>query len=147
MSVQEGNVGVAGEITLPAVVDNLYRVLNFVGDMLRPYPFTENDAIQISVAVEEIFVNIAMYAYAPVAGEVTVICTVNPEPLSVTMTFIDGGRPFNPLMNEAPNTLLPLEARPVGGLGMHIVKKYMDSVSYTCKDSRNILTIRKQVGA
>ena len=102
-------------------------------------------ATQIATAVEEIFINIANYAYSPANGSATVKCTVRQTPLSIAIEFRDSGKPCNPLRTKAPDLTLPLEKRPVGGLGIHIVRNTMDSVRYRHADGQNILTIRKQL--
>ena len=134
------------ELTLPAVPENLYAVTAFVGDALKEYRCPGETAAAVQVAVEEIFVNIANYAYSPGVGSATVRCVVNREPLSVTIRFSDSGRPYNPLARSDPDTSLPVEARPIGGLGVYIVKKSMDSVVYEYKDGKNVLTIKKKIG-
>ena len=67
------------------------------------------------------------------------------EPLSVVITFIDQGVPFDPLKNEDPDTGLPAEERDLGGLGIFMVKKSMDEISYAYRDGKNILSIKKQL--
>ena len=67
------------------------------------------------------------------------------EPLSVVITFIDRGVPYDPLSNADPNTGLSIEERDIGGLGIYIVKKSMDEITYAYEDGKNILTIRKQI--
>lgn len=133
------------EITLPAVTGNLYQILDFITVMLEENQIPRDEVTRIIIAAEEIFANVAMYAYAPDVGAVRVISAVNADPLSVSITLIDRGKPYNPLLNEAPDTSLPLEERKVGGLGVHIVKKFMDSVAYSHEDGQNILTITKRI--
>ena len=67
------------------------------------------------------------------------------EPLAVVITFIDKGIPYDPLKQQDPNTKLPIEEREVGGLGIYMVKKTMDEVTYSYKDGQNILTIKKNI--
>jgi anti-sigma regulatory factor (Ser/Thr protein kinase) len=136
-----------GKLRLPAVAVNLYRVLDFVGGMLKETRFPEDEASRIAVAVEEIFVNIALYAYAPAIGGVTVTCTVIPEPLSVSVAFRDRGRPYNPLLKQAPDRTLLLEARKAGGWGVQIVREFTDSAVYVEDlDVRKAITLRGAVG-
>ena len=134
------------ELLLPAIPKNLYAVMEFVGITLKEYRCPEEIAIQVQVAVEEIFVNIANYAYFPAIGSATVRCIVSREPLSVVISFLDSGRPYNPLERNDPDTSLPVEGRPIGGLGVYIVKKSMDSVAYEYIDGQNVLTIKKKIG-
>jgi serine/threonine-protein kinase RsbW len=141
----KGNDSLTEEITLPAVTGNLYFILDLVAGMLEKNHFPRDEATRIAIAVEEIFANIAMYAYSPDVGAVKVISTITPEPLSVSIAFIDRGKPYDPLTNEVPDTTLSLDDRKVGGLGVHIVKKFMDTVTYSRKNGQNILTITKRI--
>ena len=85
----------------------------------------------MDVAIDEIFSNIAHYAYTPETGPATVRVEVEENPLSVVITFMDHGIPYDPLAEERPDTTkLSASERPIGGLGLFIVKKTMDDVSY-----------------
>ena len=99
----------------------------------------------IDIAVEELFVNIASYAYDTGIGTAVVQVTVNEEPLSVEITFIDNGKQYDPLAKEDPDTTLSVGQRKKGGLGIFMVKKSMDDVIYEYKDGKNILTIKKKL--
>ncbi len=101
--------------------------------------------MQISVAAEEIFVNIAHYAYAPGKGIATVRLTISREPARATITFIDRGTPFDPLKKEDPDVTLSAEERAIGGLGIYMTKKTMDEVFYEYKDRQNRLTLVKNL--
>ena len=101
---------------------------------------------QIDVAIDELFGNIARYAYSPDVGKATVRFSVEENPLEVTITFIDNGIPFNPLEKSNPDTHLSAEERPIGGLGIFLVKKSMDLVEYEYKNGQNILKIKKNIG-
>ena len=97
----------------------------------------------IDIAVEELFVNIASYAYEQGEGVAVVQVTFAEDPLSVEITFIDNGKQYNPLAKADPNITLSVKERKRGGLGIFMVKNTMDNVSYKYKDGRNILTITK----
>ena len=101
--------------------------------------------IQIDVAIDELFGNIAHYAYAPEKGPATVRIEVKENPLAVVITFIDNGKPFDPLNSEDPDITLSAEDRQIGGLGIYMVKKSMDEISYEYKDGQNILKIKKHL--
>ena len=101
--------------------------------------------MQIDVAVEELFVNIASYAYQPGVGSATVRLETEQEPLTVAITFIDRGVPYDPLAKADPDVTLSAEEREIGGLGIYMVKKSMDGMAYQYKDGQNILTIRKKL--
>ena len=96
-------------------------------------------------AVDEIFSNIANYAYKPVDGKATVGFADSNENRQVEIVFEDSGKPYNPLKKEDPDVNLPIEERDIGGLGILIVKKSMDEVLYEYKDKKNILTLRKKI--
>lgn len=101
--------------------------------------------MQVDIAIDELFSNIAHYAYNPETGSATVQVEVTEDPLAVVITFIDHGTPYDPLAKEDPNTKLSAEERQIGGLGIYMVKKTMDDVSYEYKDGRNILKIKKNL--
>lgn len=98
---------------------------------------------QVDMAVEEIFVNIARYAYHPEAGEASVRCEAGGDPFQIVVGFADRGRPFNPLDRKDPDVTLDAEARQLGGLGILMAKKLMDDIQYEYRDGKNILTLRK----
>ena len=99
--------------------------------------------MQIDVALEEIFINIANYAYQPGKGPATVRVDVTDNPLTVTITFVDHGIPYDPLAKDDPDVTLPADEREIGGLGIFMVKQSMDDVIYEYRDGHNILTIKK----
>lgn len=101
--------------------------------------------MQIDIAIDELFGNIAHYAYNPDIGSATVRVEVKENPLAVIVTFIDHGVQYDPLATEDPDTTLSTEERKIGGLGIYIVKKSMDEITYEYKDGQNILTIKKNI--
>ena len=100
--------------------------------------------MQVHIAIDELFGNIAYYAYNPEIGIVTVRVEVTDNPLAVVITFIDNGIPYDPLAKVDPDVTLSLEERDVGGLGIYLVKKTMDDILYEYKDGQNILRIKKK---
>jgi len=133
------------ELTIAATVENIETVTQFVNEQLEALDCPIKAQMQIDIAIDELFGNIAHYAYNPGTGDATVRVEVVREPLSVVITFIDRGVPYDPLSNADPDTGLSLEERGVGGLGIYIVKKSMDEITYSYQDGKNILTIRKQL--
>ena len=131
------------ELDIEAVVDNLQEVLEFVDVQLEGTGCSMKIQMQIDMAVEEIFVNIANYAYDPETGPAKVRVEVRPDGSAVSITFIDHGVPYDPLAKEDPDTTLSAEERQVGGLGIFLVKKSMDDIKYEYIDGSNILTIMK----
>ena len=131
------------ELTLEARTENLTRVLAFLTSHLQEHGCLPKTQRQIEVAAEEIFVNIAHYAYKAGVGSATVRFAME-EDMAV-MTFIDSGVPYNPLARPDPDLTLPSRERPIGGLGIYMVKKTMDSVAYEHKDGQNVFTMRKML--
>ncbi|GKI14739.1 histidine kinase [Oscillospiraceae bacterium] len=133
------------EKTVAATLENLEQVQAFIEQELQAAGCSPKAMLQISVAVEEIYVNIAHYAYHPEVGEATVRCAVGGDPLQVTVQFLDSGKPFDPLAKPDADTTLSAEERQIGGLGILMVKKSMDAVDYRYENGKNILTLRKSI--
>lgn len=133
------------ELTLDATVENISTVTAFVDEELEKIDCPMKAQMQIDIAIDEVFSNIAHYAYHPSGGSATVKIEVIEEPMSVVITFIDGGTPYNPLEKEDPDITLSAEEREIGGLGIFMVKKSMDSIDYEYKDGQNILRIKKNI--
>ncbi len=132
------------ELSLNAVVENIDTVTDFVNEHLEQYNCPKKAQTQIDIAIDELFGNIAHYAYNPEVGTATVRVEVLENPLSVVITFIDNGVPYDPLSTEDPDITLSAEERKIGGLGIYMVKKSMDEISYEYKDGQNILRIKKE---
>ena len=133
------------ELTIAATVENIETVTNFVNEQLEALDCPMKAQIQIDIAIDELFGNIAHYAYNPEIGKATVRVEVTEDPLAVVITFIDNGVPYDPLAKEDPDTTLSAEEREIGGLGIYMVKKSMDDITYEYKDGQNILTIKKKL--
>lgn len=133
------------ELTLNATTENIPVVTDFVNEQLEAHGCSMKVQIQIDVAIDELFSNIARYAYNPDIGPATVRVELTEEPLSVVVTFIDNGVPYDPLKNTDPDTSLSAEEREIGGLGVYMVKKSMDTVAYEYKDGQNVLRITKEL--
>lgn len=133
------------QMTLDATIENIETVTDFINEELESLNCPMKAQMQIDVAIDELFSNIAHYAYNPETGPATVIIDVEEEPLSVIITFMDNGKPYDPLAKEDPDVTLSAEERDIGGLGVFLVKKTMDAVSYEYKDGKNILKIKKNI--
>lgn len=133
------------ELIVEADRMNLPQVQAFIDEQLEEVGCPMPAQISIDIAVEELFVNIASYTYGNGSGKAVVQVTVHEDPLSVEITFIDNGAPYDPLAKADPDTTLSLKERKKGGLGIFMVKKSMDNVSYEYKDGNNILTIKKNL--
>ena len=131
------------KITVDALLDNLQAVVDFATEKLEARDCSIKVVMQTELVIEEIFVNIASYAYHPEIGPATFCMEFEENPNAVLMTFIDGGKPYNPLEQEAPDTTLSIEERDVGGLGIFLVKKNVDEIAYEYTDGKNILRMKK----
>ena len=130
-------------LEVPALKENLSQVISFVGERLEEAGCGMKLQIQLETAVEEIFINIASYAYPEKQG--TAVIELSCENGTAQITFTDQGIPFDPLARTDPDTTLPAEARPIGGLGILMVKKMMDKVTYRRENGCNILSIQKKI--
>lgn len=133
------------ELSIDATVENITPVTDFVNGELAALNCPGRIQRQIDVAIDELFGNIAQYAYDPAVGPATVRVEVTEEPLAVVITFIDHGVPYDPLAQADPDVHAPLEERQAGGLGVFLVKQTMDDVTYEYKDGQNILKIKKRL--
>jgi anti-sigma regulatory factor (Ser/Thr protein kinase) len=133
------------EMNIEATIDNIPTVTAWVDEQLEALDCPMKAQMQIDIAIDELFSNIARYAYNPEIGPATVRVEVVENPMAVVITFIDKGIPYDPLKQEDPNTHLPAEEREIGGLGIFMVKKTMDDITYEYKDGQNILTIKKNI--
>ncbi len=136
------------ELTVKAVLENLDDVLAFIGDELEMVQCSMKIVTQMQIAVEEIFVNIASYAYEGSElgtddQNAKISVDFDKESNLISVTFEDRGIPYNPLEKPDPDVSLPAEKRQIGGLGIFMVKKSMDDMIYRFEDGKNILTIKK----
>ncbi len=132
------------ELNIEALEKNLPQVLRFVDDLLELAGCPVKTQLQIDLAVEEIFVNIADYAYAPGEGSAVIRAEISENPRKAVITFFDRGIPYDPLEKKDPDVTLSAGERPVGGLGIFLTKKSMDEVTYAYKDGQNVLTMIKR---
>ena len=139
------NGGLSRELVVDAQPENLPRVQSFVTQLLEEAACPMKTMMQIDVIVEEVFVNIAHYAYGTERGKAAVRAEISEKPPVVTITFADRGMPYDPLAREDPDVTLPAEQRQIGGLGIYMTKKMMDEVRYEYRDGQNILTLKKKL--
>ena len=133
------------DLDIEAVEENLSKVMSFVDENLEAVGCSMKAQMQIDIAVEEIFVNICKYAYHPDKGRAVVRVEVSDDPVQVKITFIDHGKPYDPLLKDDPDVTLSADERQIGGLGIFMVKQTMDAVEYQYKDGSNILTLVKNL--
>ena len=133
------------ELTVDAAIENIPAVTAFVEEQLEQVGCPMKAQMQIDIAIDELFSNIAQYAYSPKTGKATVRVEVTENPMAVVISFIDNGIPYDPLAKADPNVSLPADDRQIGGLGIFMVKKSMDEINYEYKNGQNVLTIKKHI--
>ncbi len=131
------------KLTVDAKLENLSSVTEFILSALESRDCPMKIIMQMELVIEEIFVNIASYAYKEEVGSATICREVYEDPRAIELTFIDSGTPYNPLEHKDPNINLSAEERQIGGLGIFLVKKNVDEISYSHEDGNNILTVKK----
>ena len=131
--------------TFPAKTEALPDVLNYVEQTLEQYECPMKTQMAICVAIEEVFVNVAHYAYGDGEGNMSLGIDFNEESRTITFRMTDKGVPFDPLQKPDPDITLSAEERDIGGLGIFITKKTMDSVVYAYENGENILTMTKKL--
>ena len=132
------------KIVLESKIENIKKVIKFVNSKIEKNNFNEKAKIEIEIAIDELFGNIAKYAYGEEVGSVEVQAVVTENPLQVEITFIDSGVEYNPLEREAPDIDANIHERKIGGLGIFLARKLMDDMKYDYKDGKNILTITRR---
>ena len=132
-------------MTLEAKLENLPQLTAWIDGQLEAMDCPMKAQAQIDVAIDEIFGNIARYAYPDGAGSATVQFDWDGAERAILITFIDQGVPFDPLAKADPDTTLGAADREIGGLGIFLVKKTMDDASYQFRDGMNVLTLKKRV--
>lgn len=135
------------EIEVEATPENLGRVMAFVEENMETAGAGMKAQMQVAIAVEELYINIAKYAYKKLGkpGMAKVRFEIKDDPARAYITFIDQGMHYDPLAKADPDVTLSVEERPIGGLGIFMVKKSMDDMFYEYKDGSNILTIVKTI--
>ena len=131
------------KMKLPAKIDAIESVTSALVDYLNEQGVDHSHVFKVQLALEEILANIASYAYAPSDGDMEI--EYNIEEQMLVMTISDEGKPFNPLERDDPDITLSVDERPIGGLGLFIVKNTMDDVQYFRQDNKNVLVIKKKI--
>lgn len=143
---QEGLEQKGKELTLEAKIANNERFTDFANAELEAMGCPMKAQLQIDTAIDEILANVASYAYGEGTGTVSLMIRMENDPKMAVIRFTDGGIPFNPLETNIPDTTaLPADDRPIGGLGIFLVRKLMDDVAYEHRDGKNILTLKKRI--
>lgn len=131
------------ELKIEAKKENFEKVLAFVDEALEKAGVPYEVQLSVEMAIEEIYLNIVYYAYAQKDGDAIILADINEKEKILTLTFIDEGPEYNPLLKEDPDTTMDIMDRPIGGLGILMVKKMMDDVAYCRENGENHLTIKK----
>ena len=131
------------ELQVSPVIDNIQTITEFVTADLKDRGCSWKILRSVFVVIDEIFGNIVKYGGNSDSSPVTVRMEFEENPSALVLTFIDQSPPFDPLDRTDPNTRLPAKMRKVGGLGIFMVKKSVDSLDHEYKDGKNILTIKK----
>lgn len=136
------------KIVLSACIESIPRAVEFVTEYLKSNDINSSPD-KIGIVVDEIFSNIANYAYDVNEKDgkvrnVTVICDYSSPSKELTIVFVDGGKKYNPLETPEPDINLPLEKRKIGGLGVFIVRNFMDKLLYRREGNENVLVLKKK---
>ncbi len=134
-----------GEKEFAALTENLPEFLSFLEERLSETALSETELAGFLGAAEEIFLNVAHYAYGGAGGILGLSVRAESEG-AVQLTFTDYGIPFNPLTRPDPDTASGAADRKIGGLGIYMVKNFADDLSYRYEDGKNILTVIKYSG-
>lgn len=130
-------------LTLPNNIETISQLNAFVDTLCEEWSIDMDLAMSLNLAIEEAVVNVMDYAYPEgTVGYVDIDADI--DDTYITFVLSDSGMPFDPTQKEEVDTTLPAEQRKIGGLGIHLVRRIMDSVSYEYKDNKNILTLRKK---
>ena len=131
--------------TFPAKTEALPDILGFVEETLEGFGCPMKIQMAVCVAIEEVFVNVAHYAYGDGEGDMNLGVGFDEGNRTVTFRMTDKGIPFDPLKKPDPDITLSAEEREIGGLGIFITKKTMDCVTYAYENGENILTMIKRI--
>ena len=131
--------------TFEANHESLPAAMAFLEEQMDKMNIDMKKQMQISIAVEELFVNIAHYAYTEKTGKATINVSVTDDPAAITIIFKDSGIPYDPLAKKDPDVTLSAKERKIGGLGIYLVKKMMDEVVYKYENGQNVLIIKKHL--
>lgn len=125
-----------------ANMETVPKMMEYVEELLSG--FEAKVAYELTLACEEILVNIASYAYPEGEGQLAIHWEDDDANRTVRISFEDSGIPFNPLLREEPDLKVPMAERKIGGLGVMMIRKLMDAVQYNCADGKNTLIVTKR---
>ena len=125
-------------------LEQLTRLYEFLDLQASTYGLEEQLSMQIKLALEEVVTNVILYAY-PDKKDQDIRIDMNYRDELLTIVITENGTAFNPLEMKEPDISLPPEERPIGGLGIYLVKQLMTEVIYTRSSGKNILTMTKDI--
>ena len=131
-------------LTLPNDIETIPQLNEFIDGFCEQRDIDNDITMSLNLAIEEAVVNVMNYAY-PEGTVGYVDIDVEADDNYVTFVISDTGKPFDPTQKDEVNIALSVEERPIGGLGIHLVRRMMDEISYRYADHRNILTLRKRI--
>ena len=131
-------------LTLKNDVKELDTLADFLEQLGEEWSLAPNITMAVNLSLEEAVSNIIFYAWDD-SKEHLIDLKIQYCEKSLILLLSDDGKPFNPLMREDPDINLPIEERPIGGLGIHLIKKLMDGVSYERRENRNLMTLIKNL--
>lgn len=128
------------EITVAASLDEIPVISDFIERLMKTSGFDMKKIIEVQLAAEEACTNIALYAYPGGDGNIHIDAEVGDD---LQLNIEDNGTPFDPTKLDTPPIKLGAEERPIGGLGIYLIKTYVDDISYEFKEGKNILRLIK----
>ena len=141
---QQLDVTLQKSLTLSNDIQEVPRLAAFVDEVCEALSFDMSQTMNINLAIEEAVVNVINYAYPPdTKGDIGIEAVANDERLKFVIT--DSGKPFDPTTRAEVDTSLPAEKRDIGGLGIHLVRRLMDTINYERLNGQNVLTLRKKL--
>lgn len=132
------------KINLPAKIENMERLIDFILENIKKYNSDKKFLYQMQLASEEIIVNVINYAYPDKEGDIIIEMEINEQNKEITIKIIDWGLHFDPLQKEDPDINVEIENRNIGGLGVYMVKNIMDELKYERIEGKNILLMKKK---
>jgi len=132
-------------MSVAADADGVGKVNAAFTDFAQKYDLPAGVRRSFNVALDELLANVLSHGM-PGAGAGSLTFEVEPDKERLTVTLIDDGPPFDPFSEAAPDITLSVEDRAIGGLGIHLVRKLMDEVSYERRDGRNVVVLKKDLG-
>ena len=138
------NVHLQRSLTLPNDVSTIPQLNEFIDSICEELGIDMSTVMSLNLALEEAVVNVMNYAYPEgTTGEVSIEALA--DDTSLRFVIIDSGKPFDPTAKAEVDTSLPANERPIGGLGIHLIRHIMDDIKYKYHDGKNILTLCKQL--